>query len=60
MKKKFDDFYTECFGSYNAENILCRKYCAKSLACIIEHDQNADTDFLETLLMHDKTFMIIK
>ncbi len=60
MDKLFDDFHTGCFGNYNAENILCKKHCTKNLSCVIERNRNADTDFLETMLMHDKTFMIIK
>jgi len=39
-----------CFGNFNIEDNVCRKFCALSLRCAIENDQNSRMELLEDLL----------
>jgi len=39
-----------CFGNFNIEDNICRKFCALSLRCSIENDQNSRMELLEDLL----------
>jgi hypothetical protein len=45
MKKELNnkiplDDHLGCFGDFNIEDPICKKFCALSLRCIIERDQN--------------------
>jgi len=42
-----------CFGNFNIEDNICRKFCALSLRCAIENDQNSRMELLEDLLSTD-------
>jgi hypothetical protein len=44
------DPYLECYGSYSAEDHVCRKGCALSLRCAIEKDHHAQMELLEDLM----------
>ena len=44
------DQYLECYGSYSAEDRICRKGCALSLRCAIEKDHHAQMELLEDLI----------
>ena len=55
MKKKkisaldLDD-HLGCFGNYNRRNPICKKFCAVSLRCAIELDQNVRIELIEDLV----------
>ena len=39
-----------CFGHYQTEDAICRKFCALRLRCAIEHEQNIRLEVLEDLV----------
>jgi hypothetical protein len=40
----------DCFGEFNAANTVCKKFCAVSIRCAIEKDQNSRLEILEDLV----------
>lgn len=54
MKKNMNVFFTDdhtgCFGKFNIDDTICRKYCILSLRCAIEYDQTSRTELLEEFL----------
>ncbi|MBF0202207.1 MAG: hypothetical protein HQK66_13020 [Desulfamplus sp.] len=40
----------DCFGEFSRHNPVCLKYCADSIMCAVEHDQNPTLDILEHFL----------
>jgi len=55
MKNEFNEEYTltdytGCFGQFRKTDIICKKKCAISLKCAIEHDQNIRMRLLEDLV----------
>ncbi len=44
------DQYLECYGSYTAQDRICREACALSLRCAIEKDHHAQMELLEDLM----------
>ncbi len=58
MKKKSIDkisFYDHlgCFGNFNIDDPICKKFCALRLRCAIEQDQNVRMEILEDLVSSD-------
>ena len=53
MNKIFFDNHIGCFGNFNIEDLICRKYCALSLRCVIERDKNIQTELFEDLISFD-------
>ncbi|MDJ0854875.1 MAG: hypothetical protein QNI85_04185 [Desulfobacterales bacterium] len=47
------DRFLGCFGSFNAENNICRQHCALSLRCAIEKDEHMRMELLEDLISSD-------
>jgi len=47
-----DDF-VGCFGNFNRKNVICHKYCALSLRCAIENEQQVRMEVLEDLVTSD-------
>ena len=39
-----------CFGDFSIADPVCRAYCALSLRCAIENDQNMRLEILEELV----------
>jgi len=64
MKKEKDLFYTDdhmgCFGGFNIDDTICRKYCILSLRCAIEYDNNSRSALLEELLTSEMSFQKIQ
>lgn len=50
MKMLSSKNHLGCFGNFNIEDNICRKFCALSLRCAIENDQNSRMELLEDLL----------
>ncbi len=62
MKKELNnkiplDDHLGCFGDFNIEDPVCKKFCALSLRCIIERDQNVRMEILEDLVSPDGMFI---
>lgn len=51
------DDHLGCFGDFNIEDPICKKFCALSLRCIIERDQNVRMEILEDLVSPDGMFI---
>jgi len=49
------DQHIGCFGEFNPEDRICRKYCALCLRCAIESDQVTRMEILEDLLFSETT-----
>jgi hypothetical protein len=50
----------DCFGSFQKENQLCRKYCAVNIRCAIEQDQNNRIEMFEDILAVEEQFSKIQ
>lgn len=46
-----------CFGEFSLEDPVCRTYCAVSLRCAIERDQNDRFEILQELASSDEIYM---
>ena len=46
-----------CFGNFNVEDNICRKFCVLSLRCAIERENNARMEILEDMLSYDEGMM---
>jgi hypothetical protein len=51
------EHYLGCFGSFSIDDTICRKFCALSLRCAIETDQNAQLDLLDDLMVLNGTVL---
>ncbi|MDL2329266.1 hypothetical protein LJC71_05920 [Desulfosarcina sp. OttesenSCG-928-A07] len=45
--------YLGCFGEYRRTDPICRKWCALTVRCIIEQDQNQRFEIIEELISGD-------
>lgn len=43
-----------CFGNFNVEDTICKKFCILSLRCAIERENNARMEILEDMLSYDE------
>ncbi|UCF91764.1 MAG: hypothetical protein JSW39_26410 [Desulfobacterales bacterium] len=50
----------ECFGDFSLNDPICKKYCALSLRCIIERDQNTPWEVWEDLVSTEDLFLKIQ
>jgi hypothetical protein len=50
MRSVLLDDYLGCFGAFNINDRVCKKYCALNLRCAIEQDQNARIELLDELV----------
>lgn len=46
-KKSAEHDCVGCFGNFDMEDLMCRKFCALNLCCAIERDQNIHLELLE-------------
>jgi hypothetical protein len=58
MKKKLtnnisSDDYLGCFGDFDINDTICKKYCSLRLRCSIERDQNTRLEILNDLVYSD-------
>lgn len=58
MKKKLtnnmsSDDYLGCFGDFDINDTICKKYCSLRLRCSIERDQNTRLEILNDLVSSD-------
>jgi hypothetical protein len=50
----------DCFGGFQMEHPLCRKYCALSIRCAIEQDQNNRIELYEDIMAVEEQFSKIQ
>jgi hypothetical protein len=65
MKKTFApgmtlDDHVGCFGDFDVDDSICRRFCVLSIRCAIEQDQNARMELLEELVSFDQVVMKIQ
>lgn len=44
------DKYLGCFGNFNFQDPICKKFCALRLRCLIDRDQNNTLELIEDLM----------
>ena len=49
------DHHVGCFGEFDPEDMICRKYCALCIRCAIESDQITRMEILEDLFLAEAT-----
>ena len=49
------EHHVGCFGDFNPEDRICRKFCALCIRCAIENDQVTRMEILEDLFYADAT-----
>lgn len=49
-----------CFGDFNIEDLVCKKFCALSLRCTIEREQIEQMELLEDLVSSENMFIKIQ
>ena len=52
--KSIVDEHLGCFGDFNPEDIICKKFCALRLRCAIDNDQNTRMELLEDLMAYEE------
>ncbi len=50
------DEHMGCFGEFRSNDIICKKFCALNLRCIIERNNNSRIEILEDLLASEGAF----
>ncbi|MFO7666647.1 MAG: hypothetical protein R6V76_08520 [Desulfobacterales bacterium] len=45
-----------CFGNFSIKDMICKKFCALSLRCYIEKDQNSKIEIIEEIVFSENTF----
>ena len=63
MKKELSEKFSlderlGCYGSFNIEDPICKKFCALRLRCLIDRDRNNQLELLEDLISSE--FISIK
>ncbi len=46
-RNSWEDNFVECFGNFNFDNAVCRKYCAVRLLCAIEQGEQLKMEQIE-------------
>ncbi len=49
------EHHVGCFGDFNPEDQICRKFCALCIRCAIESDQVTKMEILEDLFFAEAT-----
>ena len=60
MKKRLleqicTDDYLGCYGNFDVQDTVCKRYCALSLRCAIEREQNDRLEILEDLMASEQS-----
>ena len=58
-KTSFDD-HLECFGNFNLEDPVCKKFCALSLRCAIDRDRDIRLELMEDLMASEDVLITIQ
>jgi len=54
------DNHLGCFGEFNSNDPICKKFCALNIQCAIDSNQNNLMEFLEDLVSSDEIFLKIQ
>ena len=54
------DSHIGCFGRFQIEDPICKHFCALSLRCCTEHEQNNRLELLEELVSTDNMYIKIQ
>ena len=54
------DDHLGCFGGFDLKDPICKKFCALSLRCAIEQEQNARFELLDELVSTDSLYIKIQ
>jgi hypothetical protein len=57
LDKLFFEDRLGCFGCFEINDPVCRKFCALCLRCAIERDQNDRLEILEELVSSENVFL---
>lgn len=58
-KTSFDD-HLECFGNFNLEDNICKKFRALSLRCAIDRDRDIRLELIEGLMASEDVLVTIQ
>jgi len=47
-----------CFGEFDLEDRICKRYCALRIRCAVEKDQNTRMDLLEDVISPEMMYAI--
>ena len=57
MRSVLLDNYLGCFGRFNLNDKVCKKFCALNLRCAIEQEQNARIELLDELVSDNSLYL---
>mgnify|MGYP006271350663 CR=1 FL=1 len=49
-----------CFGDFNREDTICRRFCSLRLRCAIERDQNEQMELLEEMISSETMYFNVQ
>ncbi|MFP4305785.1 MAG: hypothetical protein ACLFRG_01300 [Desulfococcaceae bacterium] len=49
-----------CFGEFNREDAICRRFCSLSLRCCIEREQNEQMELLEDMITSETLYFNVQ
>ncbi|MFH2047631.1 MAG: hypothetical protein ABIK92_21090 [Pseudomonadota bacterium] len=55
-EKKILDTHIGCFGNFSIDDTVCKKFCALSLKCYVERNQNVRIEIIEELVFGDNNY----
>lgn len=59
-KNKSLENHVGCFGGFNTDDPICKKFCALRILCAIEQDENSRMEILEDWLSPENMLMRIQ
>jgi len=59
-KSVFLNDHVGCFGDFDIEDMVCKKFCVLSLRCTIEREQIEQMELLEDLVSSENMFIKIQ
>jgi len=51
------DDYLGCFGGFDINDTICKKFCALNLRCAIEQEQNVRIEILDELVSDTSLYL---
>jgi hypothetical protein len=60
MNKIAFDNHLGCFGNFNIEDPICKKFCALRLRCAIDRNKSTRMELLEDLISSSEMFIKIQ
>jgi hypothetical protein len=54
------DDYLGCFGGFNINDTVCKKFCALSLRCAIEQEQKARVELLAEMVSDNSLLLKVQ